>query len=57
MKLELSKSEAEAVLGLLDAGVRATGLRAVQIEVVSVLRKLEQAVSEAEKSAIKGDNG
>jgi hypothetical protein len=43
--LELTNDELQALAGLLDAGVRATGLRAVK-EAASLLEKLEAATKE-----------
>lgn len=41
-KLELTEQEMQSLAGLLDAGVKAVGLRAVR-EACSMLDKLEQA--------------
>ncbi len=43
--LELTNDELQALAGLLDAGVRATGLRAVK-EAASLIEKLEAATKE-----------
>jgi hypothetical protein len=43
--LELTNDELQALAGLLDAGVRATGLRAVK-EAATLLEKLEAATKE-----------
>lgn len=45
--LELTNDELQALAGLLDAGVRATGLRAVK-DAASLLDKLEAAASPKE---------
>ncbi len=42
IKLELTDEEMAALAGLLDAGVRATGLRSVK-DAASLLEKLEAA--------------
>lgn len=39
--LELTKEELQALAGLLDAGVRATGLRAITPETLAVMEKLK----------------
>lgn len=44
MTLELTKPELDAIVGLMDAGVRASGLQAVRAEVVSALKKIAEAV-------------
>jgi hypothetical protein len=41
-KIELTQQELQALSGLLDAGVRAVGLRAVK-DAASILAKLEKA--------------
>lgn len=43
--LELTDEELQALAGLLDAGVRATGLRAVK-EAATLLEKLEAATQD-----------
>lgn len=43
IKLELTNEELTSLAGLLDAGVRSSGLRAVK-EAASLLSKLEAAV-------------
>jgi hypothetical protein len=45
--LELTNDELQALAGLLDAGVRATGLRAVK-DAASLLAKLEAAAEPKE---------
>jgi len=47
--LELTNDELQALAGLLDAGVRATGLRAVK-EAASLLEKLEAAAQPKEET-------
>jgi hypothetical protein len=47
--LELTNDELQALAGLLDAGVRATGLRAVK-EAASLLEKLEAAAQPKEEA-------
>ena len=42
IKLELSETEVQALAGLLDAGVKAAGLRAVK-DAATLLEKLEAA--------------
>jgi len=49
--LELTNDELQALAGLLDAGVRATGLRAVK-EAAALLEKLEAATQPKDE-----DNG
>jgi len=44
--LDLTEQEFQALTGLLDAGVRATGLRAVK-DAVALLAKLEAAAQAA----------
>ena len=45
IKLELTPDEIQALAGLLDAGVKAVGLRAVK-DAASLLEKLETATQE-----------
>lgn len=47
--LTLSEQELQALAGLIDAGVKATGLASVKVA-ASVLAKLEAAVEEARKA-------
>jgi hypothetical protein len=47
IKLELTENEIQALAGLLDAGVKAVGLRAVK-DAASLLEKLEAATQETE---------
>lgn len=47
IKLELTEQEIQALAGLLDAGVKAVGLRAVK-DAASLLEKLEQATQQRE---------
>ena len=44
-KLELTDQELQALAGLLDAGVRATGLRAVK-DAATLLEKLQAATKD-----------
>ena len=44
IKLELSQDELQALVGLLDAGVKTVGLRGVK-EASALLAKLEEAAS------------
>lgn len=46
IKIEFTEAEFQALAGLVDAGVRATGLKSVK-EAASILTKLEQAVENA----------
>jgi hypothetical protein len=46
--LTLDQNELQALAGLLDAGVKATGLQSVKMA-ASLLTKLEAAVAEANK--------
>ena len=46
--LTLDQNELQALAGLLDAGVKATGLQSVKLA-ASLLTKLETAVAEANK--------
>lgn len=48
IKLELTQEETQALAGLLDAGVKAVGLRAVK-EAAVILAKLEEAAQPAPK--------
>jgi hypothetical protein len=50
IKLEFTEAEFNALAGLIDAGVRATGLRAVK-EAAVILQKLEQAAGQAAPQA------
>ena len=43
-KIELTDQELQALAGLLDAGVKALGIRAVK-DAASILEKLEQAAN------------
>ena len=45
VKLEFTQEEIQALAGLLDAGVKAVGLRAVK-DAASLLEKLETATQE-----------
>ena len=47
--LTLDQNELQALAGLLDAGVKATGLQSVKMA-ASLLAKLEAAVAEANKT-------
>lgn len=47
IKLELTPEETQALAGLLDAGVKAIGLRAVK-DAATLLSKLEAATAENE---------
>jgi hypothetical protein len=47
--LTLDQNELQALAGLLDAGVKATGLQSVKLA-ASLLVKLEAAVAEANKT-------
>ena len=47
IKLELTEQETQALAGLLDAGVKAIGLRAVK-DAASLLHKLETATQPTE---------
>ena len=44
IKLEFTEAEFQALAGLIDAGVRATGLRSVK-EAAVIVNKLEQAAA------------
>lgn len=48
--LTLTEQELQALAGLLDAGVKATGLAGVKTA-ASLLTKLEEAVAEANKAS------
>lgn len=50
--LQLTEQEIQALAGLLDAGVKAVGLRAVR-DAASLLEKLEEATAPKEET----DNG
>ena len=45
IKLEFTEAEFQALAGLIDAGVRATGLRSVK-EAAIIVTKLEQAAGQ-----------
>ncbi len=47
--LTLDQNELQALAGLLDAGVKATGLQGVK-QAASILTKLEAAVAEANET-------
>lgn len=49
--LTLTNEELQALAGLIDAGVRATGLRAVK-DAATLLEKIEKAAAEASKTNI-----
>ena len=49
IKIALTKEELEALAGLLDAGVKALGLRAVK-DAASLLVKLEAAAQQKDSS-------
>lgn len=46
INIELTQDELQALAGLLDAGVKATGLQGVK-QAASILTKLEAAVAKA----------
>lgn len=49
MTIDFTKQELDAIAGLMDAGVRASGLSAVRHEVLAVLEKISEAIkTEAE---------
>ena len=50
IKLELTQEEIQALAGLLDAGVKAVGLRAVK-DAATLLEKLETATQPQEDTA------
>ena len=50
IKLELTEQETQALAGLLDAGVKAVGLRAVK-DAASLLEKLEEATAPTEEDS------
>ena len=49
IKIELTNDELQALAGLLDAGIKATGLNSVKAA-ASILAKLEAAVAVANKA-------
>jgi hypothetical protein len=49
IKIELNNDELQAVVGLLDAGIKATGLSGVKAA-ASILAKLEEAVAKANET-------
>lgn len=53
--ITLSQDELTALAGLLDAGIKATGLQGVK-QAAAILTKLEAAVAEANNSEQKDDN-
>lgn len=52
--ITLNQDELTALAGLLDAGVKTTGLQGVK-QAASILTKLEQAVAEANRPAPKDE--
>lgn len=48
ISIELNQQELDALVGLIDAGVKATGLQGVKVA-AAILGKLEAAVAEANK--------
>ena len=55
VKLEFTEAEFQALAGLIDAGVRATGLRSVK-EAAVILNKLEAAASGLPQPAPEGSD-
>lgn len=45
IKIEITDKELAAVVGLMDAGVRASGLQSVRLEVLTVIEKFQSAAS------------
>ena len=45
--LELTPSELQTLAGLIDAGVRQVGIRALTEDALSILKKMESAAAEA----------
>ena len=52
-ELKLTDQELQALVGLIDAGIRATGLRAVK-DAAALLEKLEQAQKKTVEGATSG---
>ena len=46
IKLEITDKELEAVVGLMDAGVKAVGLQGVRLEVLTVIEKFQKAAND-----------
>ncbi len=46
IKIELTEEELTCLVGLMDAGTRAVGLRALTQEAITIITKLEEARKE-----------
>lgn len=53
-KIELTENEIQALAGLLDAGVKALGIRAVK-DAASLLQKLEIASTENQEEEVENN--
>jgi hypothetical protein len=52
MVIDFTKEELDAIVGLMDAGVRASGLQAMRPVVFSVLDKINEAVKAKEPTEL-----
>jgi hypothetical protein len=48
LKIELTPAELQTLVGLMDAGTKAVGIRALVPEAISIIQKLEQAQKETD---------
>lgn len=55
IKIEFTEAELQALAGLLDAGVRASGLRGVK-EAAYLLEKLEKAAASVQQNQVSPSN-
>lgn len=51
IKFEITDKELAAVVALMDAGVRASGLQSVRLEVLTVIEKFQSAANAETKDA------
>lgn len=56
MTLDLTKEELDAIVSLMDAGVKAHGLQAVRSVVVSVLDKITEAIKLTQEELPNGNH-
>jgi hypothetical protein len=52
IKIELTHEELQTLVGMMDAGVRQVGIRALVPEAISILQKLEQAQKETDNGDV-----
>jgi hypothetical protein len=50
IKFEITDKELAAVVALMDAGVRASGLQSVRLELLTVLEKFQTAANKSEEA-------